>query len=69
MTQSSRGPQEPGEGMRRWMADHRSFDHSHRFFFPFHGLTLAFKLGMITVPILAITIYARYSKQLAGAWR
>jgi hypothetical protein len=39
------------------------------FFFPFHGLTPAFILGLITVPILAITIYARYSKQLAGAWR
>jgi hypothetical protein len=39
------------------------------FFFPFHGLTPAFKLGIITVPILAITIYARYPKQLVGAWR
>ena len=39
------------------------------FFFPFHGLTPAFKLGIITVPILAITIYARYPKELAGAWR
>lgn len=39
------------------------------FFFPFHGLTPAFMLGTITVPILAITIYARYPKQLAGAWR
>ena len=39
------------------------------FFFPFHGLTPAFKLGIITVPILAITIYARYPKRLASAWR
>jgi hypothetical protein len=39
------------------------------FFFPFHGLTPAFKLGIITVPVLAVTIYARYPKQLAGSWR
>src|SRR6266853_617864 len=39
------------------------------FFFPFHGLTPAFKLGIISVFVLAITIYARYPRQLAGAWR
>ena len=39
------------------------------FFFPFHGITPAIVLGIITVPILAITIVARYSKNLAGAWR
>ena len=39
------------------------------FFFPFHGVTPAIILGLITVPVLAITIYARYSRQLAGAWR
>jgi hypothetical protein len=39
------------------------------FFFPFHGVTPAIILGIITVPVLAITIHARYSKQLAGAWR
>jgi hypothetical protein len=39
------------------------------FFFPFHGVTPAISLGIITVPVLAITIYARYSRQLACAWR
>jgi hypothetical protein len=39
------------------------------FFFPFHGLTPAFKLGIISAFVLAITIYARCSRQLAGAWR
>ena len=39
------------------------------FFFPFHGVTPAIILGMITVPVLAITICARCSRQLAGAWR
>jgi hypothetical protein len=39
------------------------------FFFPFHGLTPAFKLGIISSFFLAITIYARYPKHLAGHWR
>jgi hypothetical protein len=34
------------------------------FFFPFHGLTPAFKLGIISAFVLAITIYARYPRQL-----
>ena len=39
------------------------------FFFPFHGLTPAFELGIISVVVLAITIYARYPKNLTGPWR
>ncbi len=39
------------------------------FLFPFHGVTPAIVLGIITVPVLAITIFARYSRRLAGAWR
>ena len=39
------------------------------FFFPFHGFTPAIGLGIISLPFLAITIFARYSKHLARAWR
>lgn len=39
------------------------------FFFPFHGITPAIKLGIISSVVLVITIYARYAKHLAGAWR
>ena len=39
------------------------------FFFPFHGFTPAIGLGIISLPFLALTIYACYPKQLAGAWR
>src|SRR5256714_7575234 len=39
------------------------------FFFPFHGFTPAIGLGLISLPFLALAIFARYSKQLAGAWR
>ena len=30
------------------------------FFFPFHGFTPAIGLGIISLPFLALTIYARY---------
>ena len=39
------------------------------FFFPFHGFTPAIGLGIISLPFLAITIFARYSRQLLGLWR
>ena len=39
------------------------------FFFPFHGFTPAIGLGIISLPVLALTIFARYPKHLAGAWR
>jgi hypothetical protein len=39
------------------------------FFFPFHGVTPAIKLGIISSVVLVVTIYARYGKRLAGAWR
>jgi len=39
------------------------------FFFPFHGITPAIKLGIISAFVLAITSYARYPRDLAGAWR
>jgi hypothetical protein len=33
------------------------------FFFPFHGFTPAIGLGLISLPVLALTIFARYSRQ------
>jgi hypothetical protein len=39
------------------------------FFFPFHGFTPAIRLGIISLPFLALTIFARCAKHLAGAWR
>ena len=39
------------------------------FFFPFHGFTPAIGLGIISLPFLALTIFARYPKHLADAWR
>src|SRR5213079_1297147 len=39
------------------------------FFFPFHGFTPAIGLGIISLPFLALTIFARYPKRPAGPWR
>ena len=39
------------------------------FFFPFHGFIPAIGLGIISLPFLALTIFARYPKHLAGPWR
>src|SRR5216110_571883 len=39
------------------------------FFFPFHGFTPAIGLGIISLPFLALTVYARFPKRLGGAWR
>jgi hypothetical protein len=39
------------------------------FFFPFHGFMPAIGLGIISLPFLALTIFARYPKHLAGPWR
>src|SRR5712691_603672 len=39
------------------------------FFFPFHGFKPAIALGIMSLFVLAVAIYARYPKRLAGAWR
>ena len=38
------------------------------FFFPFHGITPALIFGVISLAVLAVAIYARYSRQMAGGW-
>ena len=39
------------------------------FFFPFHGFTPAIGVGIISLIVLAIAIFARYSRHIAGHWR
>ena len=39
------------------------------FGFPFHGFTPAIGVGIISLVVLAIAVYARSSRQLLGAWR
>ncbi|HYR85853.1 MAG TPA: hypothetical protein VE422_17315 [Terriglobia bacterium] len=39
------------------------------FFFPFHGFTPAHGVGIVSVLVLALAIYARYIRRMAGGWR
>jgi hypothetical protein len=39
------------------------------FFFPFHGVTPGHILGILSLIVLALAIFARYGRQLAGGWR
>ena len=57
------------DGWTKWFLTTAVLTTVTGFFFPFHGFTPAIGLGIISLPFLAITILARYSKHLAGAWR
>jgi hypothetical protein len=44
-------------------------DERERLFFPFHGFTPAYAVGIISPLVLAVAIFARYPRHLAGYWR
>lgn len=39
------------------------------FLFPFHQFTPALGVGIISLVLLAVAVFGRYSRHLAGAWR
>jgi len=39
------------------------------FLFPIHKLTPGLVVGLISIVLLALAFYARYSRELVGAWR
>ena len=39
------------------------------FLFPIHGFTPGLGIGIISLLVLAVAIYARYARRLAGVWR
>jgi hypothetical protein len=39
------------------------------FLFPFHGVTPGIVVGIISVVVLGIAIFARYTQHLRGSWR
>ena len=57
------------DGWTRWFLITAAATTLTGFFFPFHGLTPAFKLGIISAFVLVITIYARCPWQFVGTWR
>jgi len=57
------------DGWTKWFLTTAVLTTVTGFFFPIHGFTPAIGLGIISLPFLAITILARCSRHLAGAWR
>ena len=39
------------------------------FLFPFEGFKPSYVLGVMSLVVLAVAIYARYGRRMAGAWR
>ncbi len=39
------------------------------FFFPFHGVTPGIIVGLISLSLLAVAIFARYFRRFVGSWR
>lgn len=57
------------DGWTRWFLITTVLTSVTGFFFPFHGFTPAIGVGIISLVMLAIAIFARYSRQMAGVWR
>jgi hypothetical protein len=57
------------DGWTKWFLATTVLTSATGFFFPFHGFTPAIGLGIISLLVLAVAIYARYPRQLAGHWR
>jgi len=57
------------DGWSKWFLTTTILTSMTGFFFPFHGFTPAIGLGILSLLVLAVAIYARYPRQLAGAWR
>jgi hypothetical protein len=57
------------DGWSKWFLTAAILTTVTGFFFPFHGFTPAIGLGIISLPFLAVTIFALCSRHLVGAWR
>jgi hypothetical protein len=57
------------EGWTKWFLITTVATSVTGFFFPFHGFTPAIGVGIISLVVLAVAIFARYPRQLAGHWR
>ena len=57
------------DGWTKWFLTTTVLTSVTGFFFPFHGFTPAIAVGIISLVMLAIAIFARYSRQMIGAWR
>jgi hypothetical protein len=59
----------PLDGWTKWFLITTVLTSVTGFFFPFHGFTPAHGVGIISLIVLAVAIFARYPRHLAGHWR
>ncbi|HEX4665344.1 MAG TPA: hypothetical protein VH207_01995 [Chthoniobacterales bacterium] len=59
----------PLDGWTKWFLITTVLTSVTGFFFPFHGVTPAIGVGIISLVALAIAIFACYSRRMLGAWR
>jgi hypothetical protein len=57
------------DGWTKWFLTSTVLTSVTGFFFSFHGFTPAIALGILSLLVLAIAIFARCARQLAGNWR
>src|SRR6266516_584752 len=57
------------DGWTKWFLIMTTATSVTGFFFPFHGFTPAIALGIMSLIVLAVAIFARYPRQLTGRWR
>ncbi len=57
------------DGWTKWFLIMTTATSVTGFFFPFHGFTPAIALGIMSLIVLAVAIFARYPRQLIGHWR
>jgi hypothetical protein len=57
------------DGWTKWFLTTTVLTSVTGFFFPFHGFTPAYPVGAVSLVVLALAIFARYYRQLAGPWR
>jgi len=57
------------DGWTKWFLIMTTATSVTGFFLPFHGFTPAIALGIMSLIVLAVAIFARYPRQLIGHWR
>jgi hypothetical protein len=57
------------DGWTKWFLTTTVLTSVTGFFFPFHGFTPAIGVGIISLVVLAISIFARCARRMLGAWR
>ena len=57
------------DGWTAWFLVSTAATSATGFFFPFHGVTPAIIVGIISLFLLAVAIFARYFRRFVGWWR